>query len=72
MPELAPDLLSLLRCPVTRSALRQDGDFLISETGNLKYPIRDGIPVLLADEAALPDGIASLDDFKAKYAAPAP
>ena len=46
-----PELLSILRCPLTRSKLRQEGDFLIAEVGNLAYPVRDGIPVLLENEA---------------------
>jgi uncharacterized protein YbaR (Trm112 family) len=62
-----PDLLSILRCPVTRSALRQEGDFLIAEVGGLAYPVRDGIPVMLAEEARLPQGIGSLDEFKQRY-----
>ena len=61
------DLLSILRCPLTRSKLRQEGDFLIAEVGNLAYPVRDGIPVMLVEEARLPAGIASLDEFKQRY-----
>jgi len=49
-----PDLLSILRCPLTRSALRQEGDFLVAEVGGLKYPVREGIPVMLVEEAQLP------------------
>ena len=63
-----PDLLSILRCPLTRSKLRQEGDFLIAEVGNLAYPVRDGIPVMLVEEARLPAGVASLDEFKRRYA----
>jgi len=63
-----PELLSILRCPLTRSKLRQEGDFLIAEVGNLAYPVRDGIPVMLVEEARLPAGIASLDQFKQRYA----
>lgn len=59
-----PELLDLLRCPLTRSRLRQEGEFLIAETGGLAYPIRDGIPVMLMEEARLPDGVASLDELK--------
>jgi uncharacterized protein YbaR (Trm112 family) len=66
--QIDPDLLSILRCPLTRSALRQEGDFLIAEVGNLAYPVRDGIPVMLVEEARLPAGISSLDDFKQRYA----
>lgn len=59
-----PDLISILRCPLTRSPLRQEGDFLVAEVGGLRYPIRDGIPVMLVEEAKLPAGFESLDDFK--------
>ena len=62
-----PDLLSILRCPLTRSKLRQEGDFLIAEIGGLAYPVRDGIPVMLIEEARLPAGVASLDEFKQRY-----
>jgi uncharacterized protein YbaR (Trm112 family) len=64
---LDPDLLATLVCPVTRSPLRQEGDELVSEVGGLRYPIRDGITILLPDEAKLPEGIATLAEFKAKY-----
>jgi len=63
-----PELLSILRCPLTRSRLRQEGDFLIGEVGGLAYPVRDGIPVMLVEEARLPQGIASLDEFKQRFA----
>jgi uncharacterized protein YbaR (Trm112 family) len=62
-----PELLSILRCPLTRSKLRQEGDFLIAEVGGLRYPVRDGIPVMLVEEAKLPEGVESLEAFKAKY-----
>jgi uncharacterized protein YbaR (Trm112 family) len=64
---LDPALLALLRCPLTRSPLRQEGAELIGEVGGLRYPIRDGIAMLLADEAKMPQGIATLDEFKAKF-----
>ena len=64
---IAPDLLAILRCPLTRSKLRQEGDFLIAEAGGLAYPVRDGIPVMLVEEARLPSGVASLDEFKQKF-----
>ena len=67
-----PELLGLLRCPLTRSPLRQEGDFLVAEVGGLRYPLRDGIPVMLVEEAQLPEGVESLDAFKARYAAQIP
>lgn len=62
-----PDLLSILRCPLTRSVLRQEGDFLVSEVGGLRYPIRDGIAVMLIEEAHLPSGVPNLAAFKERY-----
>lgn len=62
-----PELLALLRCPVTRSKLRLEGDTLVAEVGGLRYPIRDGIPVMLPEEAVLPDGVTSLDAFKSRF-----
>ncbi len=66
-----PNLLEILVCPLTRSPLRQEGDELVAtrpEGAGLRYPVREGIPILLVDEAKLPAGIASLDEFKRKYA----
>jgi uncharacterized protein YbaR (Trm112 family) len=64
---LDPELLDLLRCPLTRSKLRQEGDYLIAEVGGLSYPVRDGIPVMLIEEAKLPPGVSSLDEFKQRF-----
>ena len=46
-------LLEILVCPVTKGPLVYDRDRqeLVSRTARLAYPIRDGIPVLLEDEA---------------------
>ena len=48
-----PRLLEILVCPLTRTALEYDRehDELISRAAGLAYPIRDGIPIMLADEA---------------------
>ena len=48
-----PELLGILVCPVTRSTLSYDKNAqeLISESAGLAYPIRDGIPIMLPDEA---------------------
>jgi len=55
---LDPWLLSILVCPVTRSRLRYDAATheLVSDEAGLAYPIRDGVPVLLAEEARRLDG----------------
>ncbi len=61
---LDPELLDLLRCPLTRSRLRREGEWLIAEVGGLSYPVRDGIPVMLVEEAKLPPGVNSLEELK--------
>jgi len=63
-----PELLKILICPLTRSPLKQEGEELVAAVGGLRYPIREGIPVLLVDEAKLPQGVASLNEFKKKFA----
>lgn len=48
-----PKLLEILVCPLTKVPLRYDAakQELISDQAGLAYPIRDGIPVMLVDEA---------------------
>jgi uncharacterized protein len=48
-----PKLLEILVCPVTKAALTYDAakQELISKAARLAYPIRNGIPIMLADEA---------------------
>lgn len=62
-----PEVLQILRCPLTHSKLRQEGDFLVAEVGGLRYPVRDGIPVMLIEEAQLPPDVSSIDELRAKY-----
>ncbi|MFC0410131.1 Trm112 family protein [Roseomonas elaeocarpi] len=53
-----PRLLEILVCPVTKGPLRYDRENgeLVSEQAGLAYPIRDGIPIMLPDEARRLDG----------------
>ncbi|WP_290977818.1 Trm112 family protein [Ferrovibrio sp.] len=48
-----PKLLELLVCPLTKTILRYDREAneLVSEKARLAFPIRDGIPIMLVDEA---------------------
>jgi uncharacterized protein YbaR (Trm112 family) len=48
-----PALLEILVCPLTKSGLRYDraAGELISDAARLAYPVRDGIPIMLPDEA---------------------
>ena len=51
--ELDPALLKILVCPVTRGPLRWDpqAQELISEAAGLAYPVREGVPVMIPEEA---------------------
>jgi len=51
--DVDPRLLEILVCPVTRSALEYDraAGELVSRGAGLAFPVRDGIPVMLPDEA---------------------
>lgn len=57
-----PKLLEILVCPLTYTLLRYDAAHqeLISDQAGLAYPIRDGIPIMLPDEARV------LDDHEVK------
>ncbi len=54
-----PKLLEILVCPLTKTTLewRPDAQELISRSARLAYPVRDGVPIMLPDEARpLEDG----------------
>lgn len=57
-----PRLLEILVCPLTHALLRYDTakQELISDQARLAYPVRDGIPIMLPDEARV------LDDHEVK------
>lgn len=44
-------LLEILVCPIDRQPLEDHGDYLVNPRLNKAYPVQDGIPVLLVDEA---------------------
>lgn len=51
--KIDPKLLEILVCPVTKTALVYDKEAqeLVSKPAGLAYPIRDGIPIMLQEEA---------------------
>ena len=48
-----PKLLEILVCPATKKPLRYDAEKqeLVSKAARLAYPVRDGIPIMLTEEA---------------------
>jgi uncharacterized protein len=51
--KIAPELLAILVCPLTKMPLHYDEaqQELVSRTAGLAFPIRDGVPIMLVDEA---------------------
>lgn len=58
--EVDPKLLEILVCPLTKAPLRYDREAseLVSDQAGLAFPIRNGVPIMLVDEAR------QLDDTK--------
>ena len=56
--QIDPRLLEILVCPLTRAVLEYDAarQELVSRAAKLAYPIRDGIPIMLPDEARVLEG----------------
>lgn len=48
---LDPELIQLLVCPACRGALTETDSTLCCETCAVSYPVRDGIPIMLVEEA---------------------
>ena len=57
LESIKKELLDVLACPVSHAALVQSGDWLYStdRESRRKYPIRDGIPIMLVDESEVVD-----------------
>ncbi len=53
-PVVAAELLDILVCPVDKSKVKLEGDRLVCTECGRRYPVRDGIPIMLEEEAELP------------------
>jgi len=62
MNKVAEELLKIMVCPVVHAPLVQSGDWLYSTDSQTrrKYPVRDGIPIMLVDESQ----VADVEEFK--------
>ena len=68
---ISKELLDILRCPLdpTRSArLDQETDGLVCQRCRLRYPIKEGLPCMLVEEAILPAGAESLQALPCQQA----
>ena len=61
---ISNDLLEILACPIGKAPLElQDGRLVCTSCG-AKYRIEDDIPIMLIEEAELPEGVDSVNDLK--------
>lgn len=62
---ISPDLLAILRCPLnpSKTKLVLEEHHLVCEQCALRFPIKDGFPVLIAEEAELPPECKSLSQL---------
>jgi uncharacterized protein YbaR (Trm112 family) len=70
---ISPDLLDMLRCPLDpqhAARLDETPDGLACQRCRLTFPVREGIPCMLVEEAALPAGCASVSALPCQQAAP--
>ena len=71
---IANELLEILRCPLDpgRAArLDQEADGLVCQRCRLRFPIKDGIPCMLVEEAELPPGCTNLHMLPCRQNPPA-
>jgi uncharacterized protein YbaR (Trm112 family) len=57
--DVDPELLAILACPLDKQPVTRQGNYLVCQACQRHYPIRDGIPVMLIDEALTPEQAAS-------------
>ncbi len=61
---ISEDLLKILVCPLGKADLRLEGNKLVCTRCGVKYRIEDDIPIMLIEEAELPEGVTSIDDLE--------
>jgi uncharacterized protein YbaR (Trm112 family) len=57
--DVDPELLAILACPLDKQPVTRVGNYLVCQECQRHYPIRDGIPVMLIDEALTPEQAAA-------------
>ncbi len=60
---ISRDLLEMLVCPLGKAELRLEGETLICTRCGPAFKIEDGIPIMLIEEATLPEGIQGIEDL---------
>jgi uncharacterized protein YbaR (Trm112 family) len=57
--DVDPELLAILACPLDKQPVTRSGNYLVCQQCQRHYPIREGIPVMLIDEALTPEQAAA-------------
>ena len=57
--DIDPELLAILACPLDKQPVTRQGNYLVCQECQRHYPIREGIPVMLIDEALTPEQAAA-------------
>jgi uncharacterized protein len=57
--DVDPELLAILACPLDKQPVNRVGNYLVCQECQRHYPIREGIPVMLIDEALTPEQAAA-------------
>jgi len=60
---ISPDLLKILVCPMAHAELKIEDGYLVCTRCGPRFKIEDGIPIMLIDEAELPEGISRVEDL---------
>jgi uncharacterized protein YbaR (Trm112 family) len=60
---ISKDLLDILACPVGKAPLRLEENTLVCSSCGARYRIEDDIPIMLVEEAELPDGVSSVEEL---------
>ena len=71
---ISPDLLERLRCPMDparQARLTDEQDRLVCQRCGLRFPVRDGLPNMVIEEAELPPGCAGRADLPCQRELPA-
>jgi uncharacterized protein YbaR (Trm112 family) len=63
------DLLNILRCPLdpSHTNLTLEAERLVCQRCGLRFKIKDGFPIMVAEEAELPPGYQSLDQLPCQH-----
>jgi len=61
-----PVLLEILRCPLGKAELKIEGESLVCIKCGVIFPVRKGIPVLMIDEAGLPEGVNNISELNCR------